>query len=97
MGRHNCRVVGRQQTQEIPLQLPNDQPLPLTFTTPESVMPSEDDAATISPQRYIAMPSPAWSRGSRRRDLVTLDQDKKSAEVTLGPIVQQTFEVPLDH
>ena len=60
-------------------------------------MTSEGDAAIMSPQRCIAMPSPAWSRGFRRRDLVTLDQDKKSAEITLGPIVHKKFEVHLDH
>ena len=71
--------------------------LPQTITMPESVMPPDGDAAIMSPHRCIAMPSPAWSRRSRRRDLVTLDQDKKSAEVTLGPIVHKKFEVPLDH
>ena len=58
-------------------------------------MPPEGDAATMSPQRCIAMPSPAWSRRSRRRDLVTLDQDKKSAEVALGQTVHKKSEVPL--
>ena len=59
-------------------------------------MPPEGDAATMSPQRCIAMPSPAWSRRSRRRDLVSLDQDKKSAGVALGPIVHKKSTVPLD-
>ena len=48
------------------------------------VLPHEGDAALVSPQRQIAMPSPARSRRSRRRDLVALDQDKKSVEVILG-------------
>ena len=74
-----------------------DLPVTSVFSTPESVMPLEGDAATISPQRDIAMPSPAWSRRSRRRDLVSLDQDKKSVEVTLSPIVHKKFEVPLDN
>ena len=52
-------------------------------------MPPEGDAATLSPQRCIAMPSPAWSRRPRRRDLVSLDQDKKSVEVTLDQTVHK--------
>ena len=50
-------------------------------------MPPEGDAATMSPQRCIAMPSPVWSRRSRGRDLVALDHDKRSVEVTLGQTV----------
>ena len=58
-------------------------------------MPPEGDAATMSQQRCIAMPSSAWSRRSRRRDLVALDQDKRSVEVTLGQIVHKKSVVPL--
>ena len=59
-------------------------------------MPPEGDAANMWPQRCIAMPSPAWSRRSRRRDLVSLDQDKKSVEVTLGQMSSKKSGVPLD-
>ena len=58
-------------------------------------MPREGDAANMSPQRCVAMPSPAWSRRSRRRDLVALDQDKRSVEVTLGQTVHKKSVVPL--
>ena len=54
-------------------------------------MPPQGDAATMSSQRCIAMPSPAWSRRSRRRDLVPLDQSKKSATVTLGLCSTRSF------
>ena len=59
------------------------------------MLPSEGDVAIVSPQRQIAMPSPAWSRRSRRRDLVALDPDKKSVEVTLCQIVHKKSVVPL--
>ena len=58
-------------------------------------MPPEGDAATLSPQRSIAMPSPAWSRRPRRLDFVALDQDKRSVEVTLGQAVHKKSVVPL--
>ena len=75
----------------------SDPSMTSVFATPESVMPPEGDAATISPQRGIAMPSPAWSQRSRRRDLVFLDQDKKSVEVTLGQISSKKSGVPPTH
>ena len=59
-------------------------------------MTPEGDAVIASPQRQIVMPSPAWSRRSRRRDLVALDQDKKSLEVTLGQTLHKKSVVPLD-
>ena len=59
-------------------------------------MPPEGDAATMSLQRCIAMLSFAWSRRLRSRDSVALDQDKKSAEVTLGQTVHKKSGVPLD-
>ena len=42
------------------------------------------------------MPSPAWSRRSRKRDLVTLDQDKKSVEAPLGHCYGKKSTVLLD-
>ena len=59
-------------------------------------MPPQGDAATMSSQRCIAMLSSARSRRSRGRDLVSLDQDKKSVEVTLGQISSKKSGVPLD-
>ena len=63
--------------------------------TPAIVMSPEDDAALLSTQRQSAMPSPAWSRRSRRRDLVTLDQDKRSVEVPLGRCMCKESMAPL--
>ena len=59
------------------------------------MLPPENDAATMSGQRYIAMPSPVWSRRSRRRALVALDQDQRSVEGTLGQTVHKKTVVPL--
>ena len=58
-------------------------------------MPPESDAVVVSPQRQIAMPSPACSRWSRKRDLVALDHDERSVEVTLGQTVHKKSVVPL--
>ena len=58
-------------------------------------MPPEGDAVIVSLQRQIAMLSPAWSRRSRRCDLVSFDQDTKSVEVTLGQTGHKKSVVPL--